>query len=92
VNDAEKDSHVERIQDLLAGAAKKIQILAPDLARSYESKIFQKNDAINERKTNNQSQESFNRSVTSDSSLRINERSAEATHEKITVREKGRTR
>jgi hypothetical protein len=92
VNDAEKDSRVERIQDLLAGAAKKIQILAPDLARSYESKIFQKNDAINERQTNNQSQESFNRSVTSDSSLRINDKSAEATHEKITVKEKGRTR
>ena len=92
VNDAEKDSRVERIQDLLAEAAKKIQILAPDLAQSYESKIAQKNDSINERQTNNHRRETSNYSVASDASLRISDKSAETTHEKITVKEKGRTR
>ena len=72
--------------------AKKIQILAPDLTRISESKIVQKNDSENERQTNNQSQEISNRSVAFDASLRINERSEETTHEKITVKEKGRTR
>ena len=93
VNDAEKDCRVERIQDLLAAAAKKIQILAPDLTQSYESKIVQKNDSKGERQTNNQSREISNLSVASDAvSLRINDKSAETTHEKITVKEKGRTR
>ena len=92
VSDAEKDSRVERIQDLLSEAAKKIQILSPDLTQSYESKIVQKNDSENERQTNNHRRETSNHSVASDASLRINERSGETTHEKITVKEKGRTR
>jgi hypothetical protein len=93
VNDAEKDSRVERIQDLLASTAKKIQILAPDFAQSYGSKIVQKNDSTGERQTNNQSREISNRSVASDAvSLRINDKSAETNHERITVKEKGRTR
>ena len=92
VSQAEKDSRVERIQDLLVEAAKKIQILAPDLAQSYESKIAQKNDSINGRETNNQSQKISTHSVDSNASLRISDKSAETTHEKITVKEKGRTR
>ena len=92
VNDAEKDSRVERIQDSLASAAKKIQILAPDLAQTQESKIVQKNDSINDRQANNQNQETSHRSVASDTNFRINETSAKQAHEKITVKEKGRTR
>lgn len=92
VSDAEKDSRVERVQDWLAEAAKKIQVLAPDLTRIGESKIAQKNDSLNERQTNNQSQEISTRSVVSNASLRINERRAETTQEKITVKEKDRTR
>ena len=93
VSDAEKDSRVERIQDLLASTAKKIQLLAPELTQSYESKIVQKSESINERQTNNHGQEISNRSATSDAvSLRINDKSAETTHEKITVKEKGRAR
>ena len=92
VSDAEKDSRVERIQDLLSEAAKKIQILSPDLTQSYESKIVQKNDSENERQTNNHRRETSNHSVASDGRLRINERSTEPAHEKITVKEKGRAR
>lgn len=92
VNDAEKDSRVERIQDLLAGAAKKIQVLAPDLTRIGESKIVQKNDSINERQTNNQSREITNFTVASDAKIRLNDRSTEPAHEKIPVKEKGRAR
>jgi hypothetical protein len=93
VSDAEKEAQVERIQDLLASAAKKIQLLAPDLTQSQESKIIQKNDFTNERQTSKQSQEVSDRSVASDTlSLRINDKSAETNHERITVKEKGRTR
>jgi hypothetical protein len=93
VSDAENEARVERIQDLLARGAKKIQILAPDLTQPHESKIVQKNDSRGERQTNNQSREISDRSVASDApSLRINERSAETTHERITVKEKGRAR
>jgi hypothetical protein len=92
VREAEKDSRVERIQDLLSEAARKIQILAPNLTQSYESKIVQKNDSENERQTNNHRRETSNHSVASDASLRINERSAETTHETMTVKEKSRTR
>lgn len=93
VNDAEKDSRIERIQDLLASATKKIQVLAPDFAQSHESRIVQKNDSINERQTNNQSREVSDRSVASDAvSLRINDKGAETNHERITVKEKGRAR
>ncbi len=92
VNDAEKNSRVERVQDSLASVAKKIQILAPDLAQTQESKIVQKNDSINDRQANNQNQETSHRSVASDTNFRINETSAEQAHEKITVKEKGRTR
>jgi hypothetical protein len=59
VDDAEKESRVERIQDLLASTSKKIQILAPDLPQSYESKIVQKSDSITERQTNNQRPRNF---------------------------------
>jgi hypothetical protein len=92
VDDAEKESRVERIQDLLASTSKKIQILAPDLPQSYESKIVQKSDSITERQTNNQSQEISEQRVASDANIRINDKSAETTHEQITVKEKGRTR
>lgn len=93
VNDAEKDSRVERIQDSLASAAKKIQLLAPDLAQSHESKIVQKSNSLNERQTNDQSREISNRSAASDPrSLLINDKSAETNHERITVKEKGRAR
>lgn len=92
VNDAEKDSRVERIQDLLAEAAKKIQILAPDLAQSYESKILQNNDSVNGRQTNNQSREISEKRVASDANFSINDKSTEPTHEKVTVKEKGRSR
>lgn len=93
VSDAEKDSRVERIQDLLSEAAKKIQILAPDFAQSYESKIVQKNDSLNGRHINNQSRKISDRSVASDAiSLHTNDKSAETNHERIAVKEKGRTR
>ena len=92
LNDAEKDSRVERIQDLLAGAAKKIQILAPGLTQSYESKIVQKNDSMGEPQTNNQSREISNYTVAYDANFRIEGKSVETTHEKITVKEKGRIR
>ena len=92
VNDAEKDSRVERIQDLLAEVAKKIQILAPGLAQSYESKIVQKNDSVNERQTNNQSREISEKRVASDANFGINNKSTEPTHERVTVKEKGRSR
>lgn len=92
VSDAEKDSRVERIQDLLASAAKSIQLLAPDLARVNELKIGEENGSARERQTKNQSQEVTNRFADSTTSLRANHKSAEHTQEKITVREKGRTR
>jgi hypothetical protein len=93
VSDAESEARVERIEDLLAGAAKKIQILAPDLARNYESKNVQKDDPAGERQTDNRSREVSDRSVASDSiSPGINEKSAETNHERITIKEKGRTR
>ncbi len=92
VNDAEKDSRVERIQDLLASTAKNIQILAPGLAQSYESKIVHKNDSARERQTNNQRQEISEQRVASDANFSINDKSTEPTHERITVKEKGRSR
>lgn len=92
VNVAEKDSRVERIQDLLASTAKKIQILAPGLTQSYESKIVQKNDSLNKPQTNNQSREISNYTVASDANFRNECKSVETTHEKITVKEKGRIR
>ena len=92
VNDAEKDSRVERIQDLLAEVAKKIQILASGLAQSYESKIVQKNDSVNERQTNNQSREISEKWVASDANFGVNDKSTEPTHERVTVKEKGRSR
>lgn len=92
VNDAEKNGRVERIQDLLAAAAKKIQTLAPGLARGNESKIDQKNISARDQQTHDQSQEISNRSVVADVKFRANERSAETAHERTTVKEKGRTR
>lgn len=92
VNDAEKNGRVERIQDLLAAAAKKIQILAPELAQSYESKDVQQNGSPRDWQTNNQAQEISNRLVAADVKFGANERSAETAHERTTVKEKGRTR
>ncbi len=92
VGDAEKNNCVERLQDLLGATAKQLQLLAPVLTKTQESKISRENDSSRERETIGQSQEISIGGVASDASLRAKDKSAESTYEKAAGREKGRIR
>ena len=95
IRDSEKNNNVGRIQDLLEGAAKELQIIVPNLTKEQESKISQQNDSTDRRQPAGKSQEISNQNAISEASVRASHQHIKAEiveTEKTTVKEKGRTR
>ena len=93
VRDAETNNNVGRIQDLLESAAKKFQLQVPVLTNVPESKISPGNDATERGQLINQSREISLQNPALDASVSVSQKPAdEATREKTTIKEKGRTR
>ncbi len=95
IRDSEKNNNVGRIQDLLEGAAKELQIIVPNLTKEQESKISQQNDSTDGRQPAGKSQEISNQNAISEASVRASHQHIKAEiveTEKTTVKEKGRTR
>lgn len=93
VSDAEKDNRIERIQDLLGTAAKELQIHAVNLTQNQEPQLTPENNSRNDGKIIGHAQEvTLGGASSGTENFRAHDKSAEKTHEKTAVREKGRAR
>jgi hypothetical protein len=95
ITEAEAKERVARLQEFLEKAEKELQIIAPDLAVRLESKISRADDLSSGRQTVAQNQKISHENSSSESANRASRAQIEtqtATHEKNTVKEKGRSR